>query len=145
MTAHRPFAAALLLATASGANAQLLMLDSAPTAWAPAAPNVVLLSGASQVVVGHGPVIMVPPNAPPGHLPGRHHPLVRTWMVPVGSFPVVQAPPVAGVSAVAMLPGMPPAPGAQQPCRTVGPSLAPGAFQTGLDVQQARSLAAGTL
>jgi len=95
--------------------------------------------------VGHVPVIMIPPNAPPGHLPGRHHPLVRTWVVPTGSFPVLQAPSVAGVSAVAMLPGMPPAPGAQQPRRTVGPSLASGAFQTGLDVQQARALAAGTL
>jgi len=116
MTAHRSFAAAaLLLATGSGANAQPLMLAPAPTAWAPAPSTVVLLSGASQVVVGHGPVIMVPPNAPPGHLPRRHHPLVRTWAVPAGSFPVAQAPPVAGVSAVAMLPGMSPAPGAQQP------------------------------
>lgn len=65
--------------------------------------------------------------------------------MPAGSFPVVQAPPVAGVSDVAMLPGMPPAPGHQQPRLTVGSSLAPGAFHTGLDVQRARALVAGTL
>lgn len=61
MTAHRPLAAAaLLLANAGGANAQLLVLDPAPAAWVPAAPTAILLPGTSRAVVGHGPVLMVP-------------------------------------------------------------------------------------
>jgi hypothetical protein len=145
MSAHRPLAAAalLLLGSAGAADAQLLLMDPAPSAWAPASPSAVLLPGTNQAVVGHGPIILVPSNAPPGHLPGRHHPLVRTWAIPVGAIPVVQAP--VAVFPLAMPPGMPSALWPAHPRHSVGPSLPPGAFRTGLDIQQARLLAADTL
>lgn len=146
MTAHRILASAAvaLLGASGAAHAQLLVLEPAPAAWATASPTVVLLPGTDRAIVGHGPVIMVPSDAPAGHLPGRHHPLVRTWAVPVAAIPVVQAPLVAAAP-VAMPPGMPAALWPQQPRWPAGPGLAPGGFQTGLDVQQARAVAAGTL
>jgi hypothetical protein len=68
---------------------------------------------------------------------------VRTWAIPVGAIPVVQAP--VAVFPLVMPPGMPSSLWPAQPRHPVGPSLPPEAFRTGLDIQQARLLAAGTL
>jgi hypothetical protein len=145
MSAHHPLAAAalLLLSGTGAANAQLLLMDPAPSAWAPTSSSVVLLPGTSRAIVGHGPVILVPSNAPSGHLPGRHHPLLRTWAIPADASPVGQAPVAA--SPLAMPHGIPASLWPAQPRHPVGPSLPPEAFRTGLDIQQARLLAAGTL
>jgi uncharacterized membrane protein YgcG len=104
---------------------------------------VVLLPGRNPSAFGYGPVILVPPSAPPGHLPDRHHPLVGTWAIPVDAIPISRI--HVAVSPLIMPSGMPSALWPVQPRHPVGPSLAPGVFQTGLDIQQARQLAAGTL